>query len=131
MSYGFYHSAKTTRPWYMVVLDDHIYLKKVIIYNRRSGQQTMANQFRDVSVRAGCKEPKPIDKTKVITENDECACYDGPAGASAVIDFDCTTLKAVKVITVQIINDNTSSILHFDEIELIEQSKFIAIRTKR
>ena len=46
------------------------------------------------------------------------------------VAFNCKTVKAVKYITVQIMNENKTSILHFDEIEFIEQSKFCAIWMK-
>ena len=114
----------------MIKLAESIYLKRVTIHNRQSGQQPAANRFRDVSVRAGVKPAHPIDGS-IIKENEVCGDTVGIAGRNELIHFNCTNVRRVTVVTVQIINDNDSSILHFDEIEFVEESNFITLKEKQ
>ena len=72
---------------------------------------------------------EPNKNTNIIEENGVCANRTRPAEADPAkkeIHFNCAEVKNVTVITVQIMNDEDESMLHFDEIEFIEQSKFIA-----
>ena len=129
--YGFYRSEATLRPWFMTILGDQIYLKKVIIHNRQSGQNVEANRFKNISVRAGLEKVNPNEKLgSVIEENEVCSNLNRPGGIGEKITFSCAKIKPVRVITVQIINEEKDSILQFDEIEFIEESKFITVWTK-
>ena len=94
----------------MTVLDEPIYLKRVIIYNQKSGQQDTANRFRDISVRAGNRTALPFDGSTANKENEVCDHFTGPARSRHQIHFNCTEVKPITVSTVQIINDNYSSI---------------------
>ena len=115
----------------MTILGDQIYLKKVIIINRQSGQNLEANRFKDISVRAGLEKVNPNEELRfVIEENEVCANLTRPGGIGEKITFPCAKIKPVRVITVQIINEEENSILQFDEIEFIEESKFIPVWTK-
>lgn len=102
----------------------------MIIYNKT---WKWSNRFKDISVRAGMTEAEPNKDTNIIEENEVCENFTRPDGAPAdtkEIHFNCSEVKNVTVITVQIMNNENESILHFDEIEFIEQSKFIAIWMK-
>jgi hypothetical protein len=100
---SFFHSNQENYPWLELKLWEPTEVSDVTIINRKD---CCGERLKDAVIRTGMSKVPDGTKNQLLTTNEVCGTYAGPAATGETVKIVCTQPKKAKYITIQLKKNN-------------------------